>query len=129
MRKYPPLVSRANTTEATVPIIPRRFARVAVDLPARYAIEGQLGWRASMIDDLGGGGVRLQTEDDVAAGTIVVLQFELEGTPISVRARVAMSLYDRTRSRYIHGVAFTAIEPQQRERIVRRVDVLRGEAP
>jgi hypothetical protein len=126
MRKFPPSVSRAKTSELPTPVLPRRFARVAVDLPVQYAIEGQPGWHASIIDDLGGGGVRLQTQDDVAAGTVVSLRFDIDGTPIAATARVAMSLYDRSRARYFHGVAFTAIDPHQRETIVQRVDALRG---
>lgn len=126
-RKFPPAVSLSKTLEKSAPIVPRRFARAAVDLPAQYAVEGQSGWRTSIIDDLGGGGVRLQTQEDVAAGTVVSLRFDIEGTPISATARVAMSLFDKSRSRYVHGVAFTSIDPQAQATIVKRVVVLQGD--
>jgi c-di-GMP-binding flagellar brake protein YcgR len=125
-RKLPPAVARVTTPQTTAPIIPRRFPRAAVDLPAQYAIEGEPEWHSSVIDDLGGGGVRLQTHEDVAAGTIVSLRFDIEGTPISATARVAMSLFDRARERYVHGVAFTSIDPAQRQTIVQRVVALQG---
>jgi hypothetical protein len=126
-RKFPPAVSLSKTLEGRTAVIPRRFARAAVDLPAQYAVEGKPDWHTSIIDDLGGGGVRLQTREDVAAGTVVSLRFDIEGTPINATARVAMSLFDKTRSRFVHGVAFTSIDPQQQATIVKRVVVLQGE--
>jgi hypothetical protein len=125
-RKFPPAVASVLTPEGPAAVLRRRYSRAAVDLPARYAIEGQPAWHASIIDELGGGGLRLQTEEDVAAGTIVALQFELDGVPIAVTARVAMSLFDRSRARFLHGVAFTSIEPLAREAIVNRVSALGG---
>jgi hypothetical protein len=124
MRKFPPSVSRSHTSESSAAVVPRRFARAAVDLPAQYAVEGRPGWHTSTIDNLGGGGVRLQTEEDVAAGTVVRLRFDVEGTPISATALVAMSLFDKSRERFIHGVAFTAIDPHEQETIVKRVIAL-----
>lgn len=126
MRKFPPAVSRAKTSEGRAPVVPRHFERAAVDLSAQYAIEGHPGWNAGTIDDLGGGGVRLHTEEDVAAGTSLALRFELGGMPIEATARVAMSLFDQSRARYIHGVAFTSIEPEQQQTIVRCVIELQG---
>jgi hypothetical protein len=99
-------------------MIERRYARAAVDLPARYSIEGRPGWHTSMIDDLGGGGARLQTQEDVSAGTVLSLNFDIEGTPITVTARIAMSLFDKARARFVHGVAFTAIDPRHQATIV-----------
>ncbi len=120
-RKYPPSVSSSKTPDDGGPEIPRRFARAVVDLPAQYALEGESDWRPSTIDDLGGGGVRLRTKEDVAAGTLVSLRFDIEGTPVSATARVAMSLFDAARGRFVHGVAFTAIDPAHQATIVRRV--------
>jgi hypothetical protein len=126
-RKFPPAVSSSRTSESGAPVSARRFARAAVDLPAQYAVEGQPDWHTSLIDDLGGGGVRLQTEEDVAAGTVVTLRFNIDGTPISATARIAMSLFDKSRARFVHGVAFTSIDPQQQQAIVQRVVTLQGE--
>lgn len=125
-RKFPPAVATVRTPQDSPTLPRRRFARAAVDLPAQYAIEGQAAWHASVIDELGGGGVRLQTQHDVAAGTVVALQFELDGVPIAVTARVAMSLFDGARGRFVHGVAFMTIDPLAREAIVNRVSALGG---
>jgi hypothetical protein len=38
-----------------------------------------------------------------------------------------MSLFDKSRARFVHGVAFTSIDPQQQEAIVQRVVTLQGE--
>jgi hypothetical protein len=128
-RKLPPAVSLSKTSDRNSPIVPRRFARASVDLPAQYAVEGQSGWHTSIIDDLGGGGVRLQTREDVAAGTVVSLRFDIEGTPITATARVAMSLFDKARSKFVHGVAFTSIDPLAQATIVKRVVILQGNKP
>lgn len=123
-RKYPPSVAAGTAPQQAAPQTPRRFARAVVDLPAQYVIEGQTEWHTSTIDDLGGGGVRLQTSEDVAAGTTLSLRFEVSGSPVSATARVAMSLFDKTRDRFVHGVAFTAIDPEDQKIIVSRVVAL-----
>jgi hypothetical protein len=125
--KYPPAVSLSKTSEVSAPIVPRQFARAVVDLPAQYAIAGELEWHPSIIDSLGGGGVRLQTQADVAGGTIVTLRFDVEGTPIDATARIAMSLFDRSRKCFVHGAAFTAIDAAQQQTILRRVIELQAD--
>jgi c-di-GMP-binding flagellar brake protein YcgR len=125
-RKFPPAVARAEVAHTSAPIVPRRYARVAVELPVQYAVEGRLDWQTSVIDDLGGGGVRLQTVEDVAAGTVVALRFDIDGTAIRATARVAMSLFDKSRARFVHGVAFTTIDPNDQQRIIERVVELGG---
>jgi len=79
-----------------------------------------------MIEDLGGGGVRIETHADIAAGTTLALRFIVDGTPVTLTGRVAMSLHDRSRDRFIHGVAFTIIDPHDRQTIVDRVLALGG---
>jgi c-di-GMP-binding flagellar brake protein YcgR len=125
-RKLPPSVSRTLTTERRTPSVERRYLRAAVNLAAQYTIEGNVGWSQCMIDDLGGGGVRLLTEEDLAAGTTIALRFVVDGTPIVSTARVVMSLFDKSRDRYIHGAAFTAIQPAHRQTILNRVFALHG---
>jgi hypothetical protein len=105
----------------------RRYDRATVDLPAQYAIAGEPDWRPSTIEVLGGGGVRLQTQEDVAAGTVVTLRFDIEGTPITATARIAMSLFDEARSHFVHGAAFTAIDPEQQNTIQLRVVALQND--
>jgi hypothetical protein len=124
-RKLPPAVSRTNTAASrTATIGPRRYLRAAVSLPAQYALDGDADWNACMIDNLGGGGVRIQTEADLAAGTIIALRFIVDALQITATGRIAMSLFDRSRACFIHGVAFTAIHPEMQEALVRRVVTL-----
>lgn len=125
-RKYPPAVAREQSVASNVPVTPRRFARAAVDIPAKYCIEGKPGWHASVIDELGGGGVRLQTRDDLEAGTVVALNFDVAGMPVSATSRIVLSLYDKSRERFVHGVAFLAIDPEHQKAIVAQVVALGG---
>ena len=106
----------------------RNFPRAVIGLSAQYAVEGEAGWQGGIIDDLGGGGVRLQTAGDVVPGSTVSLRFVIDGTPIVAKARIAMALFDPARATFVYGAAFTTINPAHREAIVRRVLALQSEA-
>jgi hypothetical protein len=92
----------------------RRFVRVTVDIPAAYSVSGRDGRRRARIDDLGAGGVRLESDEDLAAGTVVTIHFPVEAQEIVASGRIALSFFDGTRARFLHGVAFTAISPDHR---------------
>jgi hypothetical protein len=104
----------------------RHFARAAVDLPAQYAVAGQPPWRASTIVDIGAGGVRLQTLDDIANVRNLTIRFALEGNALCAVARIVLSAFDRSRQCFISGAAFTAIDPQARQQIAQHVTELRA---
>jgi len=115
-RKRPPSVTttRAGTATSSAQ---RRFARAAVDLPTAYAVDGRAGSRSGHITDLGGGGLRLETDEDLPSGTALELEFSIPGRPVGASGRVVMSYFDATSKRFGHGVAFTAIEPAAQEAI------------
>lgn len=123
-RKRPPAVASSSNNAGKPITAKRRFFRAPVELDVQYEIEGRNGWRSSRIVDLGEGGVRLESDEDIAAGTAVHMKFEVGGTPVAAAGRVAMSFFDGAKKRFGHGVAFTSIEPAQREAIVRRVTEL-----
>ncbi|MFN2460710.1 MAG: PilZ domain-containing protein [Candidatus Velthaea sp.] len=123
-RKRPPAVSATGPGAGRPATAQRRWVRAPVDLAVRYTLAGSPEPHAGRIDNLSGGGVRLETNEDIAAGTAVELAFEVAGAPVACSARIVMSLFESTRKRFLHGVAFTAIEPAAQETIVRHVAVL-----
>ena len=104
----------------------RRFARVPVDLPAQYEVRGHPRWHSSSIINIGGGGVRLQTMEDIAEGTAISLRFDVEGTPIVATARIVLSAFDRAKQCYFSSAAFMAIDLESQLRIEQRVLELRA---
>jgi len=105
---------------------PRAYFRVAVSIPVRYRLDGRIGHAAGWINDLSGGGIKLVTEEDLPANSVIALRFALPDSeePIHARGRVVLSYRDDPRGRYAHGVRFTAIDGAQREMIVRYVHKL-----
>ena len=61
--------------------------------------------------DLSGGGMRVITKNDLAAGQNVTLRFALPeaGSEMMVRGRVVLSFFDAGKQQFAHGVAFTQI--------------------
>ncbi|TAM72872.1 PilZ domain-containing protein [bacterium] len=104
----------------------RAYFRAAVSIPARYAIDGRLGYAEGWINDLSGGGIKLVIDEDLPAGGVLALRFLLpeSSEPIDARGRVVLSYRDHPQGRYALGVTFTAIDGGQRERIVRYVQAL-----
>jgi c-di-GMP-binding flagellar brake protein YcgR len=107
--KGPPSVRAGKATSAFV--AQRRFARLAVDLEAALTALNAPGERPARIDDLSGGGVRLMTDLDLAAGSVIAVRFRLGERTVRAQGRVVLSSFDAKANRFGHGVAFTAIEP------------------
>jgi hypothetical protein len=111
----------------SVPPSRRQFARIAVDLPATFALGERPDWEHCSIVNLGGGGVRIQTRHKIAGGVAnISLRFEFEGVPIDAKARVVDSTFDRSRDGFFSSAAFTTIDPAQQQRIAERVAELRA---
>ena len=113
--KGPPSVRSGK--DAPPPPTRRRFERAAVDLAAVYVVMGRAGEGSARIRNLSGGGVRLETEEDLPAGSVLALIFPLGEREIRAQGRVALSFFDSATSRYGHGLAFTAIDPAAQEAI------------
>jgi c-di-GMP-binding flagellar brake protein YcgR len=101
----------------------RRYVRVAADFPVSYSREGTDESKAGRAADLGGGGVRVSTDEDLPLGALLVLRFKLpkgEREMVS-RGRIVLSFYNAEEQRFFHGVSFTHIDPRDQEEIVRYV--------
>jgi len=119
--------SVAQQPKDTVPPSRRQFARVPVDLPATFALGERPDWEHCSIVNIGGGGVRIQTRYKIAGGVAnISLRFEFEGMPISAKARVVDSTFDRSRDGFFSSAAFTTIDPAYQQKIAERVAALRA---
>ena len=101
----------------------RRYVRVSVATEITWTREGEDVPKAGSSSDLGGGGVRLATDEDLPLGSILMLRFPLPGVErtVVVRGRIVLSFYNAEDKRFMHGIAFTSIDPRDQEEIVRYV--------
>jgi c-di-GMP-binding flagellar brake protein YcgR len=101
----------------------RRYVRVSVATEISYTREGNDIPKVGSSSDLGGGGVRLATDEDLPLGTVLMLRFPLPGLDrdVVVRGRIVLSFYNAEDKRFMHGIAFTSIDPRDQEEIVRYV--------
>jgi len=99
----------------------RRYVRVGVDAPVTYEREGVEGPKDGRSSDLGGGGIRLSTTEDLPLGSLLLLRFRLPGVERDVlaRGRIVLSFYNAEEQRFFHGIAFTQIDPRDQDEIVR----------
>ena len=70
--------------------------------------------------DLSGGGMRVCTKNDLAAGQSVTLRFTVPeaGSEMMVRGRVVLSFFDAGKQQFAHGVAFTQIAAADQSALV-----------
>jgi c-di-GMP-binding flagellar brake protein YcgR len=99
------------------------------------ATPGAAETRSAEAIDLGGGGVRLATDEDLPLGAVLLLRFRVPSADreLVVRGRIVLSFYNANERRYFHGIAFTQIDPRDQTEIVRYVEdlarVQAGDAP
>ena len=109
----------------------RKYVRAQVQLSVQYSREdagsgrGEESKTAEAID-LGGGGVRLATDEDLPLGTVLLLRFRIPDVDhdMVVRGRIVLSFYKANEQRFFHGIAFTQIDPTEQAQIVRYVEEL-----
>jgi c-di-GMP-binding flagellar brake protein YcgR len=101
----------------------RKYVRVAVATAVSYSREGEEAAKVGHSSDLGGGGIRLATDEDLPLGSVLVLRFTLPSVPREVvaKGRIVLSFYNAEDKRFFHGVAFTSIDPRDQEEIVKYV--------
>jgi c-di-GMP-binding flagellar brake protein YcgR len=101
----------------------RRYVRVAVDFPVTYAREGRDDSKSGRSADLGGGGVRVSTDEDLPLGAVLVLRFKVPSADreIIAKGRIVLSFYNAEEQRFFHGISFTHIDPRDQDEIVRYV--------
>src|SRR5271154_7045769 len=105
-RKRPPAV--ASSTSSSLlgerAHVRRHFERVAVALPGTYSLSECEDAHKSRLVNLSAGGVFLEADEDLAAGTVVRIHFALNGQEIPAAGRVAMSYRDGKTKRFGHGI-------------------------
>ena len=101
----------------------RRYVRVAVEMTVSYTRDGQGETKAGYSSDLGGGGIRLATDEDLPLGAVLMLHFPLPNVEreMVAKGRIVLSFYDAEDKRFFHGIAFTQIDPRDQEEIIRYV--------
>jgi c-di-GMP-binding flagellar brake protein YcgR len=109
----------------------RKFVRVDVEVPAKFEAAESGTWITAKIKDIGGGGVRMATTQDLPLGLKLQLRF---GLPKSARelvavGRIVLSFYEAKTNTFVHGIAFTAISGRDKDQIIDYVaEILRQEA-
>ncbi len=111
------------TKNGEAPPYRRRYVRVAVDFPITYVREGSDEAKAGQSSDLGGGGIRLATDEDLPLGATLLLRWTIPGSDREtiVRGRIVLSFYGAEVQRFFHGIAFTQIDPRDQDEIIRYV--------
>jgi c-di-GMP-binding flagellar brake protein YcgR len=101
----------------------RRYVRVSVSTPVTYTREGDETPRTGFSSDLGGGGMRVASTEDLPLGSVLLLRYSLPGVEreIVARGRIVLSFYNAEDQRFFHGLAFTSIDPRDQDEIVRFV--------
>lgn len=101
----------------------RRYVRVAVEMTVKYARDGETETKTGFSSDLGGGGIRLATEEDLPLGAVLVLHFPLPGVEreMMAKGRIVLSFYNAEDKRFLHGIAFTQIDPRDQDEIIKYV--------
>jgi c-di-GMP-binding flagellar brake protein YcgR len=101
----------------------RKYVRVAVSTTVAYSREGEDSTKTGYSSDLGGGGVRLATDEDLPLGSVLVLRFSIPSLKREVvaKGRIVLSFYNAEDNRFFHGIAFTSIDPRDQEEIIKYV--------
>lgn len=107
----------------------RKYVRAEVQLSVTYAREdagGRSDEKQAEAIDLGGGGIRLSTDEDLPLGTVLLLRFRIPGgtREMVMRGRIVLSFYKANEKRFFHGIAFTQVDPSDQTQIVQYVDGL-----
>ena len=101
----------------------RRFVRVASEFPVSYSREGGDDSKQGQSADLGGGGIRVATDEDLPLGAVLLLRFKLPNgdREMVARGRIVLSFFNAEEQRFFHGTSFTHIDPRDQEEIIRYV--------
>ena len=93
-------------------------------MPVGYSCDVEELPRTGQAVDLGGGGMRLAADEDLAQGTYLLLRFRLPDSAqdILARGRIVLSFFNAESKRYYHGIAFTQIDPNDQIAIVRFIE-------
>lgn len=99
----------------------RRYYRAPVDVEIVYLCDDRKGARNGQVSDLGGGGLRMESDEEIPHGTNVTMRFPLPGSAhlLTVKGHVVLSFWNPVHHTIAHGIAFTVIGQDDQERIVK----------
>jgi c-di-GMP-binding flagellar brake protein YcgR len=88
-----------------------------------YSLENGGASKQGSSSDLGGGGIRLATDEDLPLGDVLLLRFRLPAVEreLIARGRIVLSFYNSESKLYCYLIEFTQIDPQDQEEIIRYV--------
>lgn len=109
-----------------VPAQKRTSYRMPVRFDLTYSLVGRLGRRSGRAHDISAGGLRLETDEDLIAGSIVEVDFQLPDTseafaPMRLRAKILATYFDTESNKLTHGAMFVNAEPKTEEALRRYV--------
>ena len=115
----------------------RKYVRAEVQLPVEYRREDESdaqidATKDAQAIDLGGGGVRLATDEDLPLGTVLLLHVRIPSVErdMVMRGRIVLSFFKANEQRFYHGIAFTQIDPGDQVEIIRYVEsIAKPQAP
>jgi c-di-GMP-binding flagellar brake protein YcgR len=116
-------VNEPNSVSKTDVPYRRQYVRVDVEMTVKYARDGEMESKTGFSSDLGGGGIRLATEEDLPLGAVLMLHFPVPHIEreMVAKGRIVLSFYNAEDKRFLHGIAFTQIDPRDQEEIVKYV--------
>ena len=124
--KKKPAPAPAPTPERRAPAQParsqqRRYYRAPVDIEIVYYCDDRSGARNGKVSDLGGGGLRMESDEEIPHGVNVTMRFPLPGSThlLNVKGHVVLSFWNPVLHKIAHGIAFTVIDQDDQERVVK----------
>lgn len=111
-------VEHAHAVSDAPPGLVRSSVRVAVDIPLRYVTPNG-ATHTGRATNLSTGGMLLNSDDAIAVGTTIELQFALPGTARGYRVSARIVAHQQSSPNY--NMAFFNIEPAARDAIARYV--------
>ncbi len=97
----------------------RGFIRVDDILPLKYSFLSNSEERDSIITNIGGGGVKIETEETLKVDDKLELTFNIPGKKtIRCSGQIAWKFYDHKKNKNIYGIQFINIIDKDRKEII-----------
>ena len=102
----------------------RKYVRVPANFDVTYVRDNTTDAKRGRASDLGGGGIRLATDEDLPLGAVLLMRFHLPGAgdETVARGRIVLSFFSAEEKRFFHGIAFTQIDPGDQQKIIAYVN-------
>ncbi|NLP44205.1 MAG: pilus assembly protein PilZ [Peptococcaceae bacterium] len=99
----------------------RRFVRVQVFKQLKYLVIGKDGVsdeKTGLMNDISGGGVRFQSQENIETKTLMLLKLNLKDTELEIPAKVIRSEKEEDTNTYIISASFQDISERTRDKII-----------